>query len=66
MQLHERYFLVAAAQVDVNMAVTAVIEKHELTYIELLCILNHLEARWLKAALQAERDEMSGRSGEGE
>ena len=57
MKLHDRTFLVQAAQVEVNMAVTAVLEKHELTYVELLCILNQLTARWLRAAWQAERDE---------
>jgi hypothetical protein len=53
--VHERTFLVQQVGNEISTAVTNIVAQHELTYIELLTILNMIEARWLKSALREER-----------
>jgi hypothetical protein len=60
MKLHERTMKVQAAHCVINSAITdAVVKIHatdpDLTYIELLGILNQVSASWLKHALREER-----------
>jgi hypothetical protein len=53
--IHPRYFIVERAEIELSIAVTGIIEKHGLTYVELFKILNGVTASWLKYALRDER-----------
>lgn len=54
--LHPRTMPVQQAHADLDKAVTEVIGKHpDLTYLELLAILNQVAASWIKWAIREER-----------
>ena len=53
--IHPRYFIVERAEIELSTAVTGIIEKHGLTYVELFKILNGVTTSWLKYALRDER-----------
>ena len=54
--LHPRTMPVQQAHADLDKAVTEVIGKHpDLTYLELLAILNQIAASWIKYGIQDER-----------
>jgi len=55
MKVHPRTLLVQQVSSEVSLAILAVLEKHELTYIEIIKILNDQQASYLKYALRAER-----------
>ena len=56
MKLHPRYFKVAGIDTESNMAIMDVIKRHQdLTYLELLRILNGITASYIKYALREER-----------
>lgn len=55
MKVHPRTLLVQQVSAEVGLAILAVLEKHELTYIEIIKILNEQQASCLKYALRAER-----------
>jgi hypothetical protein len=56
MDRHHREFSVQKAHNDIATAVTEAIGKHsDLTYLELLAILNQITASWVKVAIQDER-----------
>ena len=55
MKVHSRVFPVQKAHNDIDMAVTEAISKHpDLTYLELLAILNQIAASWIKYGIQDE------------
>ena len=67
MKLHERVMPAAKARLDVQEAVTSIVGKHpDLTYLELITILNEVQASWLKWAIRQERhpDDPEKRGGE--
>lgn len=56
MKLHPRYFKVAGIETEINMAIHDVVKRHQdLTYLELLRILNNVIAGYIKYALREER-----------
>jgi hypothetical protein len=56
MKLHPRYSQVASAETDVTGVVLDALKRHpDLTYLELLRIMNNVMATWLKYALREER-----------
>jgi hypothetical protein len=56
MKLHPREFPVQLAHNEIDRAVTDAIRKHrDLTYLELLAILNQVAASWIKIAIYQER-----------
>jgi hypothetical protein len=66
MKLHERVMIVQGAHNEMAKAVIDVVEKHGLTYLELLACLNDVSASWLKYAIRNERhpDDPEKRGGE--
>ena len=55
--MHPRTMPVQQAHNDLDKAVSEVISKHpDLTYLELLAILNQIAASWIKYGLKDERD----------
>jgi hypothetical protein len=57
MILHPRVMPVQKAHADIAKAVTEAIAKRpDLTYLELLAILNQIAASWIKCALKDERN----------
>lgn len=54
-KLHERVLPVQEAAADLGIAVNKALENHELTYLELIQIINELQASWIKYAIRAER-----------
>ena len=56
MKLHERTMPVQQAHADIDRAVTDAIGEHpDLTYLELLAILNQIAAAWIKYGIKDER-----------
>ena len=56
MNLHPRVMPVQRAHNEIDKAVTDAIGRHpDLTYLELLAILNQVAASWIKIAIQEER-----------
>ena len=55
MRIHERTFPVAKASSDAKMAFWEEIDKHDLTYLEILGIIGELQATAVKYGLRAER-----------
>lgn len=67
MKLHPRAMLVLQAHNDIDEAVSNAMKKHpDMTYFELLQILNQISASWLKYAIRDERhpDDPDKRGGE--
>jgi hypothetical protein len=54
-KIHPRYDIVDRAKRRIRTALIDAIREDELTYIELLGILNEVTASWLKIALRDER-----------
>lgn len=56
--IHPRHFPVEKAYLDIDNAVTEAIGKNpDLTYMELMFILNRLAASWIKYGIHDERKE---------
>jgi hypothetical protein len=56
MKLHERVMPAQKAHNDISGAVLEAIGKHpNLTYLEVISILNQIQMSWLKHAIQQER-----------
>jgi hypothetical protein len=56
MKMHSREFSVQKAHNDIAMVITEAIGRHpDLTYLELLAILNQIAASWIKYGIQDER-----------
>lgn len=56
MIIHPRSMPVQQAHADIDKAVTDAIGKHpDLTYLELLAILNQIAAAWIKYGIKDER-----------
>jgi hypothetical protein len=56
MKMHSRELSVQKAHNDLAMVVTEAIGRHpDLTYLELVAILNQIAASWLKYGIQDER-----------
>jgi hypothetical protein len=68
MNLHFRVLPVQQAHNEIDRAVTDAVERHpDLTYLELLAILNQVAASWIKIAIQEERKPTDAiQPGEGE
>ena len=53
--IHPRHFPVEKAYLDIDSAVTEAMSKHpDLTYMELLSILNRITASWVKYGIKDE------------
>ncbi len=55
MPLHQRFFVVKAASLELETAVSKVVQDHGLTYVEALQALAEIQTRFLKYMLRAER-----------
>jgi hypothetical protein len=66
MKMHSRVMPWQAARVDIGKALGEAIARHDLTYLELLQILNEEMAVWLKYGIRSERhpDDPEKRGGE--
>jgi hypothetical protein len=67
MKFHPRVLPVQAATADMRAAVVEVISKHhDLTHLELIGILNEIQASWIKYVIRDERhpDDPEKRGGE--
>lgn len=66
MRQHERTKNANLARIEIEIAVSAVIKKYDLTYIELMQALTVTMTGWLKYALRDERhpDDETGKGGD--
>lgn len=67
MKLHERVLPVAKIRNEIDLAVLNIIGKYnDLTHLEMISILNDLQATWIKYAIRQERhpDDPEKRGGE--
>jgi hypothetical protein len=55
LRIHPRTRVVQSAELEIGDAVQAVVEKHDLTYTEIMQILASTQLHWLKYALRDER-----------
>jgi len=55
MKLHARVMIVQKAHCDLAKVVLDLVEKHDLTYLELIACLNNVMASWIKDAVRDER-----------
>jgi hypothetical protein len=64
MKLHPRYHITSKAKCDIDLALLDLREKHDLTTVEFLQILNEHIATTLKYALRYERHGNSSEGGD--
>jgi hypothetical protein len=55
MRLHPRTLVVQGASADVGLAVADIADRHDLTVVEIVKILNEQSAGWIKHLLREER-----------
>ncbi len=61
MKLHQRSFIVQQASIDVNKAVVEVVQKHNLTFAELVHVLASCLQSWARFEVREERAEEAAR-----
>lgn len=58
-KIHPRYFIATRAYLEIDTAVSAAIEKHQLTYGELMHCLARVMQSWAGWQIKDERDDSS-------